>query len=169
MTQTGEKKASKGYVLRKVAVPGDIQNVREILISSGFFRKDEIDVAEELVEERLEYGDDSGYHFLFLECEGKTVGYVCWGEIPCTIKNFDLYWIAVHQKVRGKGYGAILLNEAENAARLKKGRGMYIETSQREQYEPTHIFYKKMGYKLVSVLENYYDEGDHKAIYYKKL
>ena len=78
---------------RDTVIPTDIKNVHRILTSTGFFREAEIDVAIELVKETLEKGDSSGYLFIFLQLEGETIGYSCFGEIPCTVRNFDLYWI----------------------------------------------------------------------------
>ena len=45
----------------------DIGRVREIVESTGFFHSKEVDVAVELVEERLRRGDESGYFFAFAE------------------------------------------------------------------------------------------------------
>jgi GNAT superfamily N-acetyltransferase len=154
---------------RDTIIPADIENVRRILNSSGFFREAEIDVAIELVEETLEKGDSSGYLFIFLEQEGETIGYTCFGEIPCTVLNFDLYWIAVDERFRGHGFGRMLMKKTENTVKSMCGRGIYIETSEKEQYKPTMAFYKSSGYDLLYVFRDFYDTGDHKAVFYKKL
>jgi len=44
--------------------PSDRKRVREIVVSSGFFSEAEIEVAVELVQERLNKGIESGYYFL---------------------------------------------------------------------------------------------------------
>ena len=51
--------------LRREVKPSDPEAVREILVSSGFFRDDEIPVAVELVQECLEKGPACGYDFFF--------------------------------------------------------------------------------------------------------
>lgn len=53
--------------------PEDIETVRDIIVSTGFFYEFEVPVAVELIEEAVLEGDDSGYHFIFAEVGGKTV------------------------------------------------------------------------------------------------
>jgi ribosomal protein S18 acetylase RimI-like enzyme len=167
--QKGNKEEFKVLNYRKTVVPGDVLNVANILKSTGFFKPHEIDVAIELVEENLKNGESSGYHFNFLEIEGKTVSYCCYGEIPVTIKNFDLYWIAVDNNYRGKGIGHLLMEKTEADIRALGGRGIYIETSNKEMYKPTTAFYKNCGYEQVALFKDFYDLNDNKAVFYKKL
>jgi hypothetical protein len=46
---------------------------------------------------------------------------------------------------------------------------VYIETSNRPQYEPTRGFYLRCGYRIDAVLEDFYAAGDAKVIYVKAL
>lgn len=155
--------------LRQEPLPSDSQAVREITLSTGFFTPEEIEVAVELVEERLTKGVSSGYHFIFLEREGKPAGYACFGPIACTTVSYDLYWIAVHADFQGCGYGRLLLEESEKAIQQMGGRRVYIETSSRAQYEPTRAFYLRCGYRQEALLEDFYAPGDSKVIYLKVL
>ncbi|MFO7978718.1 MAG: hypothetical protein R6U64_08675, partial [Bacteroidales bacterium] len=86
---------------RDTVIASDRDQVRAIALSSGFFRPDEVEVAVELVDEVLEKGEASGYHFIFALIDEQPVGFVCYGAIPCTIGSYDLYWIAVEEKYRG--------------------------------------------------------------------
>ena len=72
-------------------LPEDRQNVRRLVEATGFFYPDEVDVAEELVEQRLEKGDKSGYFFVFVRRCGRLIGYGAYGPIPCTVSSYDLY------------------------------------------------------------------------------
>jgi len=141
--------------------------VDSIIRSTGFFREDEIAVAVELVEERLCKGAESGYEFIFAELNGKTIGYSCFGLIPCTLHSFDLYWIAIHKEYMGWGIGKLLIKETETDIRELGGQGIYVETSSRELYTPTRVFYEKNGYSQKATFENFYDNGDHKVVYVK--
>jgi len=149
--------------------PTDVLAVREIIESSGFFSEEEADVAVELVEERINKGPRSGYHFVFAEENGKIVGYTCFGPIACTTASYDLYWIAVHDTFRGRGLGRFLLEKSEPIIARMGGRRIYIETSSRAQYEPTRGFYLKCGYRQETILEDFYAPGDGKVIYVKAL
>ena len=149
--------------------PEDRQAVRAILESTGFFYPEEIGVAVELVEERLQRGEASGYHFEFAEAGGEVAGYTCYGPIACTRASFDLYWIGVRQEHRRAGLGRRLLARAEEQIRRFGGQRIYVETSSRAQYEPTRRFYLSCGYRLEAQLEDFYAPGDGKTIFLKVL
>jgi D-alanine-D-alanine ligase len=157
---------------REGMLPGDVAEVRDIVASSGFFSGCEIQLAAELVEERLERGEASGYHFLFAETPdrpGKAEGYTCFGPIPCAPSSYDLYWIAVRGGSRGGGLGTDLLARSEERIRRLGGRRIYVETSSRPQYEPTRAFYTRRGYRVETVLADFYAPGDGKVILVKEL
>ncbi len=154
---------------REEVRPSDAGVVRDIVASTGFFHDHEIDVAVELVEERLQKGPDSGYLFLFAEQAGRTVGYSCYGEIACTVGSFDLYWIAVHDERRGRGIGGLLLEETEERIAGLRGRAIWVETSGREKYLPTRKFYLRCGYEQEALLKDFYADGDDKVVFVKRL
>lgn len=145
----------------------DKKNVAEIVTSTGFFYPDEISLAVELVTEQLQKGAASGYYFLFAEQDGQAVGYTCFGPIPATRFSYDLYWIAVHNDMRGKGIGKILVQKSEEKIRDLGGQRIYIETSSRELYAPTRAFYLTCGYNEEAVLQDFYAPGDAKNVYLK--
>jgi ribosomal protein S18 acetylase RimI-like enzyme len=154
---------------REQVRPDDAAVVRGIVTSTGFFHDHEVAVAVELVEERLEKGKESGYLFLFAEQAGRTVGYCCYGEIPCTAGSFDLYWIAVHQDCRGQGIGGLLMGETERRIAAQGGRAIWVETSGQQKYLPTREFYLRCGYRQEALLKDFYAAGDDKIIYVKYL
>jgi len=154
---------------REDVLPGDPGAVRAIVTSTGFFHDHEIDVAVELVDERLQKGLQSGYRFLFAEQEGRTVGYSCYGEIACTKGSYDLYWIAVHNDCRNQGIGKILLQKTEALVAGLKGHAIWVETSGQEKYLPTRKFYLRFGYREEAVLKGFYGPDDDKVIYVKRL
>jgi GNAT superfamily N-acetyltransferase len=146
---------------------GDPEIVRAITESTGFFYSEEVDTAVELVEERLAKGPRSGYHFLFAESEGRTVGYSCFGPIACTKASFDLYWIVVASDTRGQGVGSMLLEESERVIASMGGKRIYVETSSRALYDPTRAFYSARGYAEQAVLKDFYGPEDSKVVYCK--
>ena len=160
-------KASEQIILRQEVCPDDPETIKRIVTSTGFFREDEILVAAELAEERLEKGASSGYEFFFADIAGKTVAYSCYGLIPCTLHSYDLYWIATHRDYMNRGIGKYLLQETEKAIYSSGGQGIYVETSSKDQYDPTRAFYEKNHYLLHSRFENFYAPGDDKLVYVK--
>jgi len=156
-------------MLREEVGPNDSAAVRGIVASTGFFHDHEIEVAVELVDERLQKGLDSGYLFLFAEQEGRTVGYSCYGEIACTQGSYDLYWIAVHEDFRGQGIGGRLLQKTEELISQRQGRVIWVETSGQKKYLPTRKFYLGSGYREAALLEGFYADGDDKVVFVKRL
>jgi GNAT superfamily N-acetyltransferase len=147
--------------------PGDSAAVRHIVESTGFFHDHEVEVAVELVDERLAHGLASEYFFVFADDGADTIGYTCYGPIACTVGSYDLYWIAVEGSRRGGGLGRQLLEAAERAIAATGGRRIYIETSSQPLYEPTRQFYLRCGYRVDAILADYYAPGDGKVIFVK--
>lgn len=146
----------------------DIEKIKNLALSSGFFYDHEVAVAVELITERLTKGESTGYHFVFAEADSTTVAYSCYGHIEMTKSCYDLYWLVTHNDYRGKGIGKKLL-EATYVEAKKMGCTMIIaETSGREKYIPTQSFYISAGYKLEASIRDYYDKGDDKLIYIKR-
>lgn len=156
-----------GVTLRFNVRPGDVADVRRIVESTGFFYPAEVDVAVELVEERLRRGDASGYFFVFAERDGRTIGYTCYGPIACTQASYDLYWIVVDAAERGHGLGRDLLKVTEALIAERGGQRVYAETSGRDQYVSTRAFYDRCGYDAEAVQKEFYGPGDDKVMYVK--
>ena len=154
-------------VVRNELLPGDYDPIREVLESSGYFHPQEIIVALELVDEALKKGDESGYYFMTALVENRIAGYICYGPIPLTFNRWDIYWIAVAEKFRGKGIGGMLLKKTETRIRTLGGKRAYIETSSSQLYTSTRRFHEKQGYVLEALQKDYYNDGDDRCLYVK--
>lgn len=154
---------------RDTLAPDDEARVRA-LVADGMFRPEEIEIAVELVREARTRGSAaSGYWFLFVEHEGRILGYACYGPIAGTDGRFDLYWIAVDPQMRGQGIGRLLLAEAERRMAACGAKRIYVETSSTELYRATRRFYERAGYRRAAVLPDFYRTGDGKVIYVREL
>ncbi len=147
----------------------DLAAVQEIVAATGFFTTAEIGIAVELVAERLAKGAESGYEFILAEMDSVLVGYACYGEIPCTVGSYDVYWIVVHPSHQRAGLGRQLLWRTEQAIRNRCGRRIYIDTSGNDRYQPTRSFYTRCGFQVAAELSDFYDEGDAKLVFSKNL
>lgn len=155
--------------LRDHVVPPDCEAVRSLVARTGFFRPDEIEIAVELVEERLARGATSGYEFVFAERDGEVVGYACYGPIGCTLGSYDLYWIAVDPRVQRAGIGRRLVSAVESRVAAAGGRRIYIDTSSQPKYSSTRTFYERCGCHLEARLADFYAPGDDRVIYVKPI
>ena len=146
--------------------PSDIHHIKDIVISTGFFYDSEVDIALELVQEKLEKGEEaSDYIFNIAEENNVPIAYSCYGKIPGTESSFDLYWIVVHNSYRGKGIGKIIMDMLAKDIKQRSGKTIWIETSSRPLYEPTRQFYLSYGCEIVAELHEFYGKNDHKLIF----
>ncbi|MFA5903490.1 MAG: GNAT family N-acetyltransferase [Desulfobacula sp.] len=159
----------KGINLRYEVVDKDVETIENLVKATGFFRPDEVEIAAELVEERLEKGAESGYYFVIASKDDEVIGYGCYGPIPCTLTSHDIYWIAVSPDFQGQGIGKNILFEMERLIIKSNGKRAYVETSTQIRYTSTRSFYERCGYHCEVILEDFYEPGDGKAIYSKIL
>jgi ribosomal protein S18 acetylase RimI-like enzyme len=156
-------------IFRQQIIPSDPDSIFRIVQSSGFFSVEEIALARELAEEKLAQSRDCSYQFLFAEDNDTVLGYTCYGLIPATCGSYDLYWIAVDEHFRSRGLGKELMKQTQYIIRSSGGRLIYVETSSRDQYKPTHGFYESCGYQKEALLKDFYAPGDSKIIYTRTL
>ena len=126
---------------RDEPAPGDVEAVRDLVARArrllrrrgGDRRRAGGRAAAERPGERLP--------LRFAEHADGLAGYTCFGPIPATLASFDLYWIAVHPDLHGRGLGARLLAESERRIAWQGGGRIYVDTSSRREYAPAHAFY----------------------------
>lgn len=159
----------KTCTYRQQIQPSDIEVIAGIVESSGFFSDEEIEIAIQLAEEKMDQKEASSYRFLFAEDDHRVLGYTCYGLIPATSFSYDIYWIVVANDLQGQGLGKLLMAATEKLIGSSGGKQIYAETSSRDQYNPTRKFYESCGYRQEAFLKNFYAEGDGKIIYAKVL
>ena len=147
----------------------DVGRVRSLVASTGFFNTAEVEVAADLVTERLTKGIRSGYYFVLAERGSRLVAYACYGPIEGTQGSFDLYWIAVSPEEQRRGLGALVYARAEAAMRKAGAKRVYADTSSSDRYAGTRGFYQRMGFHEEARLADFYVPGDAKIIYVKTL
>jgi acetoin utilization deacetylase AcuC-like enzyme/GNAT superfamily N-acetyltransferase len=163
------KPAREALEWRSAVMADDVGRVRSLAASTGYFSAAEVDIAGELVTERLTKGIRSGYHFVLAERGSGLVAYACYGPIDGTQGSFDLYWIAVAPEEQGRGLGAQVYARAEAAMRKSGAKQIYVDTSSSDRYAPTRGFYQRMGFTEEARLPDFYGPDDGKVIYVKAL
>ncbi|MCW5700293.1 MAG: GNAT family N-acetyltransferase [Rhodospirillales bacterium] len=159
-----------GLVWREDVRAGDVEAVRALAAATAFFTTEEVTIAAELVEERVDRGLASGYAFVVAEeADGRLAGYACYGSIAGAPGRFDLYWLVVRPARQRSGLGRELLRRTEATVTAAGGQRMYVETSGRDLYAPTRAFYRACGYRKVAELPDFFSEGDAKVIFAKEI
>ncbi len=144
--------------------------VLALIEATGFFRPDEIAVAEELIDITLGRPEQEDYAIVVVTDEtGAVAGYMTYGPTPLTRGTYDLYWMAVDPKAQGRGYGRVLVEWLEDHVRRAGGRMIVIETSSSEKYEPTRRFYLGLNYTETARIPDFYGPGDGRVIYTKRV
>lgn len=161
--------STTSIILRHDVRTEDPQTVRAIVESTGVFHGYEIDIAVELVDERLAKGAASGYEFVFAEEEGESLGYACFGRVPLTVSTFDLYWIATSRRAQGRGVATLLIADVEQLVRASDGDQIFIETSGRDIYLPARTFYQRAGYQRIVEFPDFYAPGDGKVVFSRRV
>lgn len=147
----------------------DRQAILELLASTEAFQPHELDVAMELVDTALNKPDQQDYLPYVLDTGGAIAAYACFGRNPMTRFTYDLYWLATRADQMRQGYGRAMFDFVEREIRTRGGRLLVIETSSKASYAGSRAFYLRVGCEFAASLPDFYDVGDDRVIYYKRL
>lgn len=151
----------------RAMVAEDKPAVMRILQHTPEFLPEEVDLAEEVIDDYLEDSVASGFFTLVADMEPGIAGYVVYGTVPITDNVWELYWFAVDQSIRGQGIGRKLWEMAENDMWEAGARLMVLETSSKSEYDRTNLFYIRAGYTVVGRIKDFYMVGDDQITYAK--
>jgi ribosomal protein S18 acetylase RimI-like enzyme len=159
--------------------PRDRPRLAELLVATGAFHADEVEVALSLFDLSRRDGDETrvdaspdgtstapaDYEFVgtFDEAERLT-GYACFGPTPSTEGTYDLYWLAVDPAAQGSGMGRALVREVERRLAARGGRLLVVETSSRADYAGTRAFYRNTGYTEAARVKDFYAPADDRIM-----
>lgn len=147
----------------------DKQRILEIVKETNAFLPEEVNVAEEVMDDYFKDPEGSGYFFYVAEHDGEIAGYLCYGPTPMTRGTWDMYWAAVKPGLHGQGIGSTLFKLAEEHIRGLSGRMVLIETASNPNYKAARSLYLTLGYEHVSTIPDFYDPGDNKETFRKVL
>ncbi|MSP61112.1 MAG: GNAT family N-acetyltransferase [Myxococcales bacterium] len=148
--------------------PGDRASLHDLITRDGLFPPGEVQCALELIDGALA-SPDGDYWVRVADLEGRVAGYICFGSTPMTDRTWDLYWIATHPGLRGRGVGSALVLAMEGELRVGGARCVRVETSHQEDYGAAHRFYLRHDYPEVARFRDFYKPGDDLIILLKQL
>lgn len=161
------------------ASPNDRQPIYDLLMSSGVFGRDDAECVDEMFRSTAAALEANPHAdtYLWVTCydlengnePNALLGFACFGTESLTHGTWDLFWICVAPAARGKGVGGQLMNDVVKRAQQAQARLMVIYTSSTEPYLPARRLYESQGFSRVSIVEDYYRDGDHLYIYSKRL
>jgi ribosomal protein S18 acetylase RimI-like enzyme len=145
---------------------GDRAALAGVIASDDTFKPEEVTVALELIDDALDGSSD--YEVLVAD-DGGPCGYICFGRTPMTARTYDLYWIVVHARLRGRGAARALVEAMEVVLRGRGGAQVRVETSETEGYGAARALYLRLGYPEAARLVDFYGPGDALITYSKVL
>ena len=150
--------------IRKVS-PIDVQDLKAVIDSSELF-------PSELLDEMIaDYFNNPSSEDIWLtkDEEGIPVAIAYCAPEKMTEGTYNLYLIAVRKEYQGNGIGAKIMSYIEKLLREAGHRVLIVETSGLPEFELTREFYDKCGYAREAVIRDFYQEGEDKVVFWKKL
>jgi ribosomal protein S18 acetylase RimI-like enzyme len=151
-------------VVRNV-VKEDLEYLRRVVDSSGLFPSEYLegmmtDYFENEVTEDI---------WLTTEHEGKPSAIAYCAPEKFTEGTCNLLAIGVLKELQGKGIGQEMMGYIEQLLKARSYRVLIVETSGSAEFELTRKFYLNLGYTLEATIRDFWQEGEDKLIFWKKL
>ena len=143
----------------------DIDALKSVLDSSELFPSEMLD---DMIADYLTNPSSSDIWFTtIIDNTPISIGY-CAPE-RMTEGTYNLYAIAVTKAFQGKGIGSNMMTYIENLLREKGHRILIVETSGKTEFKNTRQFYLNCDYVQQAVIPEFYEAGDDKVVFGKKL
>jgi ribosomal protein S18 acetylase RimI-like enzyme len=150
--------------IRKV-IKSDIKILKEILDSIELFPSEMLD---DMI---FDYFNNPQSQDIWFTCIDNntpiSIGY-CAPE-KLTVGTFNLYAIGVRSDIQGKGIGRKMMAFIESYLIQEGHRVLIVETSGTDAFQSTRQFYENLNYTKEAVIRDFWEEGDDKIVYWKKL
>ncbi|MBL7706603.1 MAG: GNAT family N-acetyltransferase [Taibaiella sp.] len=150
--------------IRKVQLQ-DLEGLKEVLESSELFPPEYLD---DMIADYFNSNDPADIWFTCIDNDRPVALGYCAPE-KFTNGTYNLYAIAVRKELQGKGIGAKMIRYIEQVLKAKGARVLIVETSGTDDYILTRKFYDKLGYHREAVIKDFWNEGEDKIIFWKKL
>ena len=125
-----------GLEWRSAVMAEDVGRVRSLVTGTGFFNAAEVEVAADLVTERLTKGVRSGYHFVLAERGAASSPMPATGRSKGRKARSIFTGSRSSPEEQGKGLGAQVYARAEAAMRRAGAKQIYADTSSSDRYAP---------------------------------
>ncbi len=145
----------------------DVEAVLEVAAAIGF-EVEELAALRPMVE-AFTRGEADGQHWACVDEGEGPVAVAFYRAEAFTVGTWNLVLLAVRPERHGGGHGTALVRHVEQQLTAAGERLLIIETSGLDEYAPARGLYRKLGYEEEARLREFYDAGDDKIVFWKKL
>lgn len=143
----------------------DIDGLKKVADSSGLFPSEYLD---EMISDYFNNPDTQDIWFTYIDNSKQVaVGYC----VPEKLTNgtYNLLAIGVSQDSQRNGVASEMMDYIEQRLKQKDGRILIVETSSDDAQMSARKFYKKIGYKQMAVIKDFWSDGEDKIVFTKRL
>jgi ribosomal protein S18 acetylase RimI-like enzyme len=143
----------------------DIDGLKKVVDSSGLFPSEYLD---EMISDYLNNADTQDIWFSYIDDNTPTaIGYC----VPEKLTNgtYNLLAIGVSQDSQRNGVATEMMSYIEQQLKQKDGRILIVETSSDDAQIGARKFYEKIGYTQMAVIKDFWNDGEDKIVFGKKL
>ena len=154
----------KNDKIREV-IHSDLDSLKIVLDSCGLFPSEFLD---EMISDYFHNLDTNEIWFTYVENDSPiSIGY-CIPE-KLTSGTYNLLAIGVSENHQRKGVAVEMMNFIEQKLKTIGARVLIVETSSDDAQIGARNLYQKLGYNQEAVIRDFWNEGEDKIVYWKKL
>ena len=143
----------------------DIHDLKKVIDSCGLFPSEYLD---EMIHDYLNTTESQDIWFTYTDVNSaKAIGY-CVPE-KLTSGTYNLLAIGVAQDYQRMGIAKEMMHYIEQVLKAKGGRILLVETSSDDTQKPARTLYKKLAYTRMAVIKDFWNEGEDKIVFWKRL
>lgn len=143
----------------------DKPEISLLMSSTQIFQDEEIAHVTEI----FDGNRDAAIWFGSFDSDNNMNGVAYCVPVEMTNKTWNVLMLLVHPEYHRCGIGKSLMNRIEKTLSDESQRLLIVETSSSDGFDIARKFYSAIGFSQQGVIENYYDENDHKVTFAKKL
>lgn len=159
--------APKACVVRRLRSK-DIPDIKRILGKTAVFNSREKREIVGLARDFFENPRGDEFRTLVCTVERGIAGFICFGS-DVGFGTYEISFLYVAPEYQRNGVATTLIKAVEKYAREKSGRMIFLYTSGSGEYLPAQKLYRKAGYSRSAVIKDFFEDGDSKIIYSKRL
>lgn len=146
-------------------IHSDLDSLKIVLDSCGLFPSEYLN---DMISDYFHNLDTNEIWFTYVENNSPiSIGY-CIPE-KLTSGTYNLLAIGVSENHQRKGVAVEMMNFIEQKLKTIGARVLIVETSSDDAQIGARNLYQKLGYNQEAVIRDFWNEGEDKIVYWKKL